>query len=663
MREPEASTDSPLAGNAAAAAPLPEVLVVSYRRPDLLRRCLDSVMRHLAGARVHVWDNASDDSADIAALAEEFPRVDWRFSDDNVGFAAAVNALMRGVQGPTALLLNPDAQLLSDLSGCRNVLEQDHTVAAAAPNVEEAGHRLWDNAHREPTWVRHLVSYAGADERLHRFAPVSMTYRDRPLDVDGYLTGAALLVSTGAWRAVGEFDERYFLYGEEADWCHRARRRGLRLVSVDEPGVRHEAAGTVSDQRAGVTRSQLLLRESRLRYVEDQEGRLAAGALGAGMKVLERLQRSKRDSGAAVREAHRRERERRRADAPAFVVTTPTLGVGGAERQRVALANGLVAAGETVQLRALQALGPLAAGVDRAVDVARVPFTDVDACAGERTLLVTGTSRIEVAHGAAWRARNYPRGRWVVAHHNPADEDGPVFAAPVAALIRRADGAIYLSESHRRDHRRHQRLDSGRWWVVPNGIDVEGFGPPASRSVTGPVRLVTASRLTPVKQVDLLIRALGEGLDDLNWTLDVWGEGPSRPDLEAGLALRSPRITLRGWCTDVPAMLAQADVLCVPSRAEAQPMSILEAMAAGVTVVANPVAAIPEMLDHGAGRLVVPPDEEGWRVALREVIADPSLRRSLAAAGYQRVKRRYSQEAMVDGYRAVRDDLFGPASS
>lgn len=641
--------------------PVPDVLVVSYRRADLLESCLDSITEHLPTARVHVWDNHSEGSEAVRALAGSREQVDWVFSETNVGFAAAVNGLMRRVRGEQALLLNPDALLQGDLTGCRTVLRDEPDVAAAAPNVVEEGRRPWDNAHREPTWVRHLVSYAGWEERLGRFGPVSLAYRDRPLDVEGYLTGACLLLSVEAWRAVGEFDERYFLYGEEADWSHRARRRGLRLVSVDEPGVVHTAAGTVSDHSTGLSRSDELLAQSRRRYVRDQQGTVAAGLFTAGARVLERTQRSKRDRP--------RPRYVEPEGPPAdVVITTPTLGVGGAERQRVALANGLCRRGELVEVRALQSWGPLRADLDEQVRRRLAPYTSVARDAGPRTLLVTGTSRIELAYGAAWRARNYPNGRWVVAHHRPPLDDAAVFSPAVAALIRRADGAIYLSESHHRQHARRQRLDRGRRWAVPNGIEIADEAPRAPRA-GGPVRLVTASRLAPVKQVDRLVRLLAEGdedsLVDLDWTLDIWGEGPARNEVEEAVSPRiADRVALRGWCHDVPAMLRDADVLCLPSRAEAQPMVVLEAMAVGVPVVASPVAAVPEMLaDGNAGWLVEPPTDAEWRRTLRRVIENPDERARVADRARRRVEDRYSASAMIDGYQRVRDELFAGGSS
>lgn len=108
-------------------------------------------------------------------------------------------------------------------------------------------------------------------------------------------------------------------------------------------------------------------------------------------------------------------------------------------------------------------------------------------------------------------------------------------------------------------------------------------------------------------------------------------------------------------------MLREADVFCLPSRAEAQPMTVLEAMACGAAVVAHPVAAVPEMIAGGtAGYLVAPPTPQRWREVLREVITDDAGRARTAARASDRVRERYSLVAMIDGYLHVRDEMLGP---
>ena len=113
------------------------------------------------------------------------------------------------------------------------------------------------------------------------------------------------------------------------------------------------------------------------------------------------------------------------------------------------------------------------------------------------------------------------------------------------------------------------------------------------------------SRIVEHKNPHLLIDALS-ALTELPWTLSIFGDGPDRERLEARTpaALRD-RVHWRGWSDGPGPALADADLLCVPSRSEAFPMVILEAMAAAMPVASSAVCAVPEMLDFGkAGFLV-----------------------------------------------------------
>jgi len=592
---------------------------------------------------VYVWDNRSDGSDDVRVVAAAHAEICWTFHDENIGFAAAVNRLVAMSDADTFLLLNPDAQLVGDLAVSREALRTP-TVAAAAPWVEDEDHRPWDNAHREPTLARQLVNYAGWEDRVGRLPALSMAYSQQPHEVDGYLTGAGLLISRDAWQAVGEFDERYFLYGEEADWCRRARLRGYTLCAIAEKGIIHRAAGTVSDATSATSRSAQLLQENRVRYLNMHHGPMASRTFQAGAAVIERIQPSKRRS--------------RHAGAPDFIITSPTLDFGGAERQRVALANGLAAAGENVVLRLLQSEGGLREHVSPDVRVVVAQYRSVSRDAGPSTLLITGTTRIELAFGAAWRAANAPRGRWVTANHHYAAPDTAVFRPVDAALMRRADGMIYLAEGHRRDHAKHQRLDRGRYWVVPNGIDASRFPDPASIENDRVPTVVSVGRLEEFKQVPLLVQAMS-ALEDLEWVFDIWGDGPDRPViLEAIPAHLRERIRVRGWCTDVPEMLKHADLFCTSSRFEAQPMTILEAMAAAVPVASSAVASIPEVLQGGAGVLVEPNTVEAWTAALRPLLTDATARRRLGTTGRVRALTHFTEDVMIENYRGVRDEVF-----
>lgn len=331
------------------------------------------------------------------------------------------------------------------------------------------------------------------------------------------------------------------------------------------------------------------------------------------------------------------------------------------------LANALVARGCEVELRILQRTGPLGQQVDPRVHVTIAPYRVVRGAPPGQTLLVTGTTLIEVAYGMAWRRRNSERGRWVVANHKPAEPDKGAFPARPAYVMRFADGMIYLSESHRVDHIRHQRVDGGRYWVIPNGIDLSTIVPRTDlRSDDGLVRIVSIGRLVEWKQNDVLIDAAVAMVEDPRWALDIWGDGPDRDRLAAMIpSTLADRVVLRGWCHDVNAALGTADIFAMASRSEAHPMAVLEAMAAGVPVICAPAGSLADVVENDAGILVDPPTHEAWVSGLTALIDDPAQRVALAGAGRSRVLERYTVETNTDAYLGVWGEMCaaGPVTS
>ncbi|WP_158166246.1 glycosyltransferase [Mycolicibacterium smegmatis] len=629
------------------------VLIVAYRNPDLLAECLDAVGRHLPHLPVLVWDNSPAGYPGMTAVITAHPEVRWRRGTANIGFAAAVNALADEVPEHHLLLLNPDAVLQGPLTGTLAALARPN-VAAAAPLVTDATterHRPWDVAHREHGVLRALVSRAGYADRL-RGTRLSELYASQPISVDGYLTGACLAINRDAWCAVGCFDEEFFLYGEESDWQRRARRAGWTLELVGEPGVVHTGHGTVArDPQAGI-RSRDLLRANIALNLELDKGVTAADLYLAGTSVLDRVQRSARRQRAALRGTA--------TARPAVIITTNRLVFGGAERQHVLLARELDRRGYEVVIACMQRFGPLIAELPASVRVVRQPWwaPAIDTAA-DSAVVISGDTNTETGFATLWRARGGRR-RWLVAAHIPPDPEGPTYSAPLAAAMRRADGFIALSPRHWDEATRHQRLGS-RKFLAPNGVATQAdltAVPP--RSPAGDVpHLVMLSRIVRHKNPHLLIEAL-DGLRDLPWRLSIFGDGPDRVELQARTpADLADRVVWRGWAAGPEEALADCDLLCVPSRSEAFPLVILEAMARRIPVAASAVCSVADMLDGGrAGILVEDISVAGWRAALDNALRHTDDWQALGDKGFERMAAHYTVEAMADAYEQALAAVF-----
>ena len=619
----------------------PAVCIVSFRRPELLQRCLDSVMRHLRGAPVHILDNASDDSGAVRELARHWPDVHWTFSATNLGFAAAVNELAKQCAPHDLLLLNPDAELVGGIDETLR-LAVGERVAAVAPELETPESvtrvRSWDPAHKRPTMIRSMVANAGYAHLL-RGTPLSDLYRRRPSTVSGYLTGACLLITRRAWDDVGCLNEEFYLYGEEVDWQQRARARGWSLHLARErtsPSVRHMAGGTTAGSAALRSRSDDLRVANEALVLEKLSSRFRSELFLAATSVLNRVQRSKGEPAGGINDPGRRR----------VVITSNTLGYGGAERQRVILASALSARGFAVTVVCLQRLGPLIKELAPAVRLLRRPWWLPDVDGGAGAVLITGTTNTEAGFGTLWRALGRRR-RWLVAAHTPPEPDGPTYGRRLARWMSRSDGFIALGETHWAELTRFQYLHD-TVHVVPNGVSA---GTALSYTPRTPLRMVVLGRVTAAKNQSGLIRALS-GITDGNWDLTVYGDGPERRTLESTVPpeMRS-RVHWAGWATGPDEAFRDADVLCVPSTREALPLVVLEAMARGIPVIASAVCCVPEILADGECGILVPSsDQHEWEKALRGVLEDPRMLAGSADKARARWARHYTTAQMVDHY-------------
>ena len=246
---------------------------------------------------------------------------------------------------------------------------------------------------------------------------------------------------------------------------------------------------------------------------------------------------------------------------------------------------------------------------------------------------------------------------------------GPVRRV-LGALLRRADAVVVVSRPMRRVALERHRVDPARVHLVPNGIDVRFWAPDATpgEPPTGPLRLVAVGRLVDVKGFDLLIdalAALSRTRPGLDASLEIVGDGPERAALArrvdaAGLA---DRVTLAGHLEPVALRerLRAATLFVLPSRSEGVPLALLEAMAAGVAVLAADVGGVGDVLGAGLPEcLVAPNDVDALGAGIAARLDDADGRARSARAGLE-VAARHDERNVVDAYAALFASLVAPA--
>lgn len=169
--------------------------------------------------------------------------------------------------------------------------------------------------------------------------------------------------------------------------------------------------------------------------------------------------------------------------------------------------------------------------------------------------------------------------------------------------------------------------------------------------------LLMAARIVAAKGHDVALQALAT-LKQCPWTLVLAGDhhgdlGPQTQALASELGI-ADRVHFLGLREDVPALLAAADILLAPSRREALSLTLLEASACSLPIVASRVGGIGEVVqNHISGRLVPPDDPNALAQALIPLLNDPTLRHKLGAAARQHFEASFTEHAMFDKTEAV----------
>lgn len=198
--------------------------------------------------------------------------------------------------------------------------------------------------------------------------------------------------------------------------------------------------------------------------------------------------------------------------------------------------------------------------------------------------------------------------------------------------------------------------------VVPNGIELARYTR-APNPVPG--RIVMVGRLHDPKRPDLAIRALVKVREAVPQAeLLLVGDGPQRAALADLAATTGVRDSVRflGDRSDVPDLLRAASVFVLATQYESWPLTVMEAMAAGVPVVASRVGGIPEMVEDGRSGVLVPPDDlDALSGAVRSLLTEPSRARAMGAAGQEAAARRFDRSTMAGSLVGLYEQLAASA--
>ncbi len=208
--------------------------------------------------------------------------------------------------------------------------------------------------------------------------------------------------------------------------------------------------------------------------------------------------------------------------------------------------------------------------------------------------------------------------------------------------------------------------------LIPNGVPIDAFSP--DREVRQRVRrelgvepqtlvFVHVGRFAAVKNHEMLVAAFAQLVGQQPLPTELWlvGDGELRKAVQhqvRALGIES-RVRFLGVRSDIPDLLRAADVFVFPSRWEGNPLSVMEAMAAGLPVIATAVGGVPELVEDGVSGILVPNEDHNALVgALQQLVQRADLRAQMAHAARRRAEERFDIRHTVAAYESLYESLL-----
>ena len=245
--------------------PQVSAILVNYNAGGELAVALQSIADELAGYswEAVVVDNASSDGSGAVAVAFA-PNVRLLQNVENVGFARGVNQGLAVTAAPLVLIMNPDCRLVAGaFAGLHSQLMMSPACAVVGPRILDPDGSVQGSARGDPDMFTGLFGRNGTLRRVlpdlavskrNVVSDMAATTGEASLVVD-WLSGACLLARRDALLRVGGFDERYFLYWEDADLCRRLRGLGYEIRYVPAVTAIHRVGHSSREVRSSAIRA------------------------------------------------------------------------------------------------------------------------------------------------------------------------------------------------------------------------------------------------------------------------------------------------------------------------------------------------------------------------------------------------------------------------
>lgn len=256
------------------------ISIVEFNTKDLLRNSLKSVLDQKWKNDLDVWvvDNASKDDS-VEMVKKEFPKVHLIESGKNLGFGAGHNLVFKRTKADYYLILNSDAEVDDGtIDGMVDFMESNNACGIASCKVLGFDNHLQPNGGDFPFgisllgWLFNLESFGLNSPAFHRN---DESYYKNTHEV-GWVSGNFMVIRKEVFDSVGLFNDDYFMYFEDVEFCYRAKKAGFKIMINPEFAIKHLSGGSLDDPRLRQWSGEMI---GLVKFYRQQFGPLSAGCI------------------------------------------------------------------------------------------------------------------------------------------------------------------------------------------------------------------------------------------------------------------------------------------------------------------------------------------------------------------------------------------------
>jgi N-acetylglucosaminyl-diphospho-decaprenol L-rhamnosyltransferase len=261
------------------------IVIVNWNTRDLLLGCLESIHKNPPSLsyQIIVVDNGSTDDS-VGSVTKNFPDVVMIQNPENTGFARANNQAIKSSTSDFVILINSDTRILKETFNkiLSFALDNERAAIIGGRLLNDDG-SFQASYNKFPTLLSEILALFGLARIFYsRYFPSYPPKKSTHTKLCDWVGGAYMLVRREAIIQVGLMDERYFMYSEDLEWCHRMQEKGWQVYYCADSPIIHLGGGSASRNSLDQLK---LLYSSRLLFFEEKYGPISTNLLRILLRI------------------------------------------------------------------------------------------------------------------------------------------------------------------------------------------------------------------------------------------------------------------------------------------------------------------------------------------------------------------------------------------